>query len=352
MKKTFKIAGIVFISIFLSGCFHVKKTQTSLNAGVFKSLDRGQTWQSKAIQAVPGGVKYIRDVPVRVLKMDPQDNSAIYLGTDSRGLFYTYNGGEYWQQPAQLSSGQVNDILIDPKSKCTIYAAIGNKVVKSTDCNRSWFDVYIDPRPKNVTSIAIDFTDSRILYLSTDFGEIIKSFDAGNSWTTIQRFPKSAVHVVVNSANTDILYAAVLDRGVFRSQNGGTDWEETTENFKKTKGIFTNFRLHYDDSQNDGIYFYGKYGIVRSDNGGEDWEILNLITPPLSTDIYSFILNPENGNQIYYGTSSTLYRSFDRGANWSVKRLPSAAVASAVLVDPVNPNILYLGTKLITQKKK
>ncbi len=339
-------------SIILGGCaVKLKKTQAPTLSGVFKTFDRGETWQHKIVLAVPGGVSSIRDANIKIMRIDPQDNNAIYLGTENRGLFYSYNGGEYWQQPTQLNSGKINDIAIDPRNKCIIYAAYGNKVVKSTDCNRSWFDAYIDPRPKIVTSIAIDNLNPSNIYISTDFGEIIKSVDGANTWTTVNRFSKSATQVIINTNSTNILYAVVLDQGIFRSDDGGISWNSVSESIKKNKGIFTNARLAFDNSVSDGVYSISKYGIIRSDDGGKNWEILNLITPPLSTDIYSFAINPKNAKQIYYGTASTLYRSNDRGVNWNVKKLPSNSAATYILIDTVNPSILYLGAKKFEEKK-
>lgn len=352
MKKI-TLFTILFISLLLlSGCSHTVKKVPVASAGVYKSFDRGETWLSKAILAVAGGTRTIKDANIKVMKFDPQDNNAIYLGTENRGLFYSYNGGEYWQQPAQLSSGRINDVSVDPENKCTIFVAYGNKVMKSVDCNRSWFDAYIDPRPKTVTSIVIDNQDSDNIYVATDFGEVIKSVDNGLNWTTVNRFNKAITQLVINTKNARILYAVVLDQGIFKTSDAGNNWENITESIKKNKGIFTNAKLFFNETEDDGIYLISKYGIIRSDTGGDEWEILSLITPPLSTDIHSFGYNRENGNQIYYGTSSTIYRSNDRGVNWSVKKLPTTGIASYVLIDPVNPSILYLGTKIIVEKKK
>ena len=88
---------------------------------------------------------------------------------------------------------------------------------------------------------------------------------------------------------------------------------------------------------------------MKTDDGGETWQIINLITTPLQTYIYSLGVNPKNENELFYGTASAFYRTTNGGANWTVKRLPTQAIASALLVDPVNPKIIYLGIKIPQQ---
>lgn len=352
MKKFVASVFIIVVFAILSGCAHVRKAPQPLSGGLFKSFDRGETWQQKNLLATANGMKSIRDANIKVITMDPQDNNALYIGTENRGLFYSYNGGEYWEQPAQINSGTVNDIVVDPHSTCTVYAAYGKKIMKTIDCNRSWFDVFIDPRPKTtITSMVIDPVRSSTLYITTDVGEVIKSIDGGNNWSTMNRFTKAATQIVVNGNNPQILYVMVLDQGVYKSTNGGNDWYYASEQIKKVKKVFSLAKLYFDNTQNDGIYLFGKYGVLRSDNGGQDWTTLTLVTQTLSTDILTFSINPDNGNHLYYGASTLLYRSVDRGESWSVKKISSQANVTSLVIDPVNPSIIYVGTKNPPPKK-
>ncbi len=90
-----------------------------------------------------------------------------------------------------------------------------------------------------------------------------------------------------------------------------------------------------------------KYGLLRTRDGGKNWQAINLLTPPGSVDIFSLAINPQNGNEIYYGTSSTFYKTVNGGEKWITKRLPTTRATSFLLVDFKNPNVIYLGTKKI-----
>jgi photosystem II stability/assembly factor-like uncharacterized protein len=86
-----------------------------------------------------------------------------------------------------------------------------------------------------------------------------------------------------------------------------------------------------------------KYGLLKTNDGGQTWQAISLITPPASTDIYSVAINPQNNLEIYYATASTFYKTVDGGQNWITRRLPTGAVATYLYVDPLEPNVIYMG---------
>lgn len=134
------------------------------DGGVFKSADKAETWQQKvALAAVKPGS--IANVNVVTMVFDPQDPRTIYLGTAENGLFYTTDGTDSWLQVGAFQSGRINAVAVDAKDKCNVYVAIGNKIFKTTDCTRSWQNIYVDPRPDQiVTSVIVDFYNSSIIY--------------------------------------------------------------------------------------------------------------------------------------------------------------------------------------------
>ena len=81
------------------------------------------------------------------------------------------------------------------------------------------------------------------------------------------------------------------------------------------------------------------------------WKDINLITPPGTVDIYSLAVNPKNGQEMFYGTDVTLYKTIDGGKSWITKKMPSSRAASALLINPDDPNIMYMGVKRVEKKK-
>lgn len=318
-------------------------TKAGIDGGVFKSTDKGENWVQKVAVAATKPAS-INNVNVVTMIFDPQDSRTIYLGTEN-GLFYTLDGAESWFQAGALSSGKVSAVAIDAKDKCNLYAAIGNKVFKTTDCTRTWQNIYVDTRADQVvTALASDSYNPNIIYAGLSGGDLIKSVDGGISWTVIRRFENQVAKILINFYDTRIIYVATLGAGIWKSTDGGTNWVDLNEKLREYDGSMEFKNLVLDFSKKDSLVLASKYGLLRTLDGGLTWESIQLLTPPGSVDIYSLALNPQNGNEIYYGTSSTLYKSNDGGAKWVTRKLPTTRAATYLLVDPNNGNIVYLGT--------
>src|SRR3989344_1442533 len=131
-----KIIIAVMGLTLLSGCgtISIKNNSTRQpvlpNYGVFKTSNKGDLWQQKgALYSIDGTRKTISYGQPAFFKFDPQDANTLYVGTDN-GIFYSFSRGEGWFQTLQ-GKGIVNDIAIDPRDKCTLYAAVHDKVYKS-----------------------------------------------------------------------------------------------------------------------------------------------------------------------------------------------------------------------------
>ncbi|GAF89261.1 unnamed protein product, partial [marine sediment metagenome] len=45
--------------------------------------------------------------------------------------------------------------------------------------------------------------------------------------------------------------------------------------------------------------------------------------------------------------NTTFYRSLDSGENWTTKKLPTTRAGWKLLIDPDNPDIIYMGVRSI-----
>lgn len=344
MKKIL-IIGILTLSVFLIGCtVQLKKQSPAPTAGIYKSFDKGNTWRAKNLFVSAQGFGDMGTVGVNGMVFDPQDNLALYLISDGDGLFYSYDGGESWVQPKQFTTGTITSLAVDPHDKCTIYLAYSNQIYKSTDCNRTYSAVYTDSRPKKiVTALSLDAYNVGIVYAGTDNGEVLKSFDSGLSWTTIARLDNKVEKILVDLRDTRIIYVATQKKGIYKSTDSGATWQDVNEELKKFSAGLEYKDLIFIPSQADSLILLSRYGLLKTTDGGQTWQAIDLITPPLSADIRTVAVSPENSQEIYYGTPSTFYKTVDGGQNWITSRLPTGSPASKLIIDPENPNILYLG---------
>jgi len=348
MPKTILITILLISTVFLAGCFNVSTQAPPPTAGVYKSFDSGNTWMAKNLYVSALGFGDMGQVSVNDIIFDPQDNQALYLLSEGDGIYYSYDGGESWMQPKLFTTGTVNSLAVDPNSKCTIYLTFSNQIYKSTDCSRSFTDVYNDSRPQiAITAIAVDDFNIGIVYAATDSGEVLKSYDSGISWTTIQRLEDKIEKILIDPRDTRTIYIATGRKGIFKTINSGDTWFDLNEGLKMFSASKEYRDLIFIPSKADSLMLLNRYGILKTNDGGQSWEALDLITPPLGADIRTIGVDPQNSQMIYYGTPSTFYWSNDGGLNWTANRLPTGSPASKLIIDPQTPNILYLGFRLI-----
>ena len=352
MRKIFLIGLLLILPVILGGCFITINTSGGTDGGVFKTFNKGEEWEQKSLVYRLGElVENFNSLDLTTLVMDPQDSQAIYVGTVDQGMYYTYNGAGGWHQTLE-GSGKINAIAISPKETCIIYVAIGNRVYKSTDCNRHWQYKLIETRsdPNNIiNTLAVDPFYSTRVYAGTSGKGLFRSDDGGYSWHAVNFFSDQVVKILVNPNDSNIIYVATNNQGIFRTTDAGENWYMmfNKEMLDRYPNLLVYRDLILDPTKADGLLYASQHGLLRTFDSGVTWFDVKLLTPPSTAYIYSIAINPANDQEIYYGIASALYRTEDGGANWITRNLPTSRAAKFLLNDPNNPFVLYLGVKRV-----
>jgi photosystem II stability/assembly factor-like uncharacterized protein len=356
MFKKFTIPILLLLIAFsVSGCIKVetkKKKAAAKPAGVYKTINKGNSWKAKIlIPTVSGKPKTIAAYSATVLTLDPQDHKAIYFGTPANGLFYSYNGAESWWPAESLGNIRIEALAIDPHDKCTIYVASKNQVLASTDCTRSWNSIYVDTDKKLVvTSILVKEDKPNYIYLGTSRGDLILSSDQGKTWRVINRWRDKIAKLIASPHNPNIIFVATQKKGLYRTQDAGLTWESLNEQLKEFKGANNFIDLAVSPAEKGFLLLAHKYGLLRSTDYGESWEKINLLVPEKKAAINAVVVDPKNIDNFYYVTSTTFYRTQDGGQTWTPKKIPTSHSAWRLAIDPQNPNVLYMGFKVVKKK--
>lgn len=334
----------------------------AIDSSLFVSVDKGDTWRPvTAIPSINGRAGSIANINVNVLTADPQDSRAVYLASYEDGLFYTYDVYSGWNQVKGLPQVTINDVEIDPRNKCIIYAALANRVYRSDDCSRTWEQIYFDNNTSVlVNALVIDHYNPKNLYIGTSRGEIIKSIDSGLSWRTIQRLDEAVSHLLVSPADSRQLFVATVKNKIFSftsntntnpANSADIDANFLVENWTDLNEVLKNFELgsNFKDiiiNEKDGTMFIATSKVIlRSRDNGFTWESLSLLQPEQDAIVNALAVNPENSNELYYTTDTAFFRSNDGGVTWTTKKLPTKRSGRELLIDFRNPSMLYLGTK-------
>jgi photosystem II stability/assembly factor-like uncharacterized protein len=371
-KQSLKLYLALFALLLLTSACSISTTSSgtattgnvqSVDSSIFASDDRGDTWRSlTAIPSTTGRVGSIANLNVNLMTMDPQDSRAIYLASFDNGLYYTYNIVDGWQLVSSLPQATINDVKVDPKSKCIIYAAISNRVYRSSDCSRTWNQIYFDNNTSViVNTLAIDQYNTGNLYIGTSRGEIIKSIDSGSSWRTIQRLNEGISHLIISPLDSRLIFVATAKNNIFSfdsntktnpANSADLEVNFSVENWTDLNEVLKDFDLgsNFKDIviNSDGTMFIATAKVIlRSKDNGFVWESINLIQPEKDAIINALAVDPQNSNNIYYITNTTFFRSSDAGATWTTKKLPTKRSGRELLIDFKNPNMIYLGTRQI-----
>lgn len=353
--KSLGLVTLLFSFVFITtGCVQVKgnkKRNVGVNdGGIYKTIDQGTTWKQKALIPTITGNKNFASINVASLELDPSDEKAVYFGSIGKGLIYSYDGGTSWKQAVGLGAVSVRDIAVDPNNKCTIFLAVNNKVLKTEDCSRTWRQVYYDNDTiSTIDSIAVDQYDSRIVYFGISRGDLVKSFDGGESWQTIHRLNDRIKRIILDPNDSRNIFVMTVKKGIFRTENAGESWTDFNEILKKLKLGLDVKELRLISSEPDTIFIATNYGLLRSGDRGVTWKQIKLIPPEKKAVINAMVVNPLDGNEIYYVTNTVFYRTLDGGENWTPIKLPTTRASWRLQIDPEKPGTIYMGLRSLAK---
>jgi photosystem II stability/assembly factor-like uncharacterized protein len=245
--------------------------------GVFKTTDGGATWQ-----AANGGLfgeetagdrgHRLLEGYVYSLVVDPRDSETVYAGTFRRGLLKTTNGGASWQS---LAPRMVGPVVLDPNDPETIYvgsvgAAVGggraeSGISMSTDGGRTWQPAGLSGA--NVDALAVDPEHPEILYAGTAEG-LLKSSDGGNTWRA-GGLKGWVSGVKIDPERPTTLYAATSS-GVHKSTDGGRTWRALDAGREARDGVNA---LALDPRNSARLYAGTGAGVLKSTDAGRGWKV-------------------------------------------------------------------------------
>jgi photosystem II stability/assembly factor-like uncharacterized protein len=135
--------------------------------GVYKSTDRGQTWQ------LLGFADARRNVSIL---LDPKDSQTVYLRIDDLGFYKSTNGGEDWAEKNNGLMGRhwVAPTAINPTNPQEIFLATENGIFRTTDGGENWYPLSPAPPSDTVATMSIDANGGTLFIGSSHFTGVYK----------------------------------------------------------------------------------------------------------------------------------------------------------------------------------
>ena len=195
---------------------------------------------------------------------DYSDPMTFYFGACAGGVWKTTDGGTYWECVSDgfLNSATIGALAVAPSDSNVIYAGTGETTIridvsfgdgkyKSTDAGRTWKHIGLD-HTKQIGEIRVHPENADHVYVAA-FGDafgpnndrgVYRSLDGGENWERVlfENDYTGAIDISMDPTNPRILFAAMwqahrkfwhLSSGgpgscLYRSTDGGDTWEDVT----------------------------------------------------------------------------------------------------------------------------
>ncbi|MEQ9021175.1 MAG: hypothetical protein RLN82_00255, partial [Pseudomonadales bacterium] len=298
---------------------------------MYKSIDGGVNWTKAGFE---------NSERISSIEIHPENTDIMYVGVlgelwgdnEERGVYKSIDRGQTWDKVLYIDQTTgCGDIIMDPKDPNTLYASMwefrrtgwsfnsgGNKsaLYKSTDAGKTWNKIHNGfPSGKlGRIAIAVAPSDSKILYAVLETEDenkrgLYKSTDAGANWEHLNSDfglvvrPFYFSRIVIDPKNPNVVVKAGLLGSI--SRDGG-------KTFKNLGNMHADIHdMLFDINNSDRMYVGTDGGVYRTWDGGNTMEIVANL--PLSQFYHISVDNEEpynvygglQDNGSWYGPSSS-----------------------------------------------
>jgi len=327
--------------------------------GCWKSINAGETWEKTIDKGL--FLNYGQSIQV-----DPNNPDIVFLtvsnsyfkpGKPNEGLYRSTDGGENWVHVLKTNvnfnhsihrrhrQNIAYDLTTAAKNQSAKrwYAAFPNNgIYTSEDGGINWSNIisslsghetvyFVQPHPYN----------GKTVYVGTSKG-FLKSDSLGYGLKKNGDLPNGEVtSIAINSENPNSIFVVIRNGGLYKSENGGINFNEVTSplfvttieddkfkgmpaNKNKLNGTFS--KIIINQGFPNKMYLIGmKKNSFYSNNGGIDWfHFAEAATFPglgretgwrrwIDGDLSGLVPNSKNENEFVVYSRSTIFKSSDGG---------------------------------------
>jgi uncharacterized delta-60 repeat protein len=214
--------------------------------------------------------------------------------------------GQVWKT---TSTGQVNAITGIDFVDANVGYMVGNSgiILKTTDAGSTWTDVSINNTSSNV---AIDAVSSNVVFV-TDYYHVYRTTNGGASWSSVLNTEELTIAIDFYDAN--IGYVTGYNGYIAKTTDGGSTWNRQTSG---STSITTSMKSF---DANVKVVVGGIGEIIRTTDAGTLWT--HIYAPENPTDLSNTPLNDmvvlDANTALAVGNSGTIIKTTNKGASWS-----------------------------------
>jgi len=299
-----------------------------------------------------------------------------------------------WRQIGPFRGGRTVAAVGVPGHPTVLYIGVNNGGVwRSRDYGRTWTPIFDDQPTGSIGAIAVAPSDPRTIYVGSGEGlqrpdlsvgdGVFKSTDGGATWRHVGLADGLQIPaIVVDPRDPNRVFVAVLgqpygpsvERGVYRSLDGGATWQKVLEKDENTGAV----DLAFGPTNSQTVFavlwaarqapweigsswtLSASNGLYRSTDGGTTWRQIGTGLPGAAEGLGRIGLATSQSapTRMYAVVGATkgggLYRSDDGGEGWRIANADEHLWGrdgdfNEVKVDPSNPDVVYVANVVTWQ---
>ena len=300
-----------------------------------------------------------------------------YFGAVGGGLWKTIDGGQTWKPvtDGQLKSSSVGAVAVSNSNPDVVYIGMGETelrgnimqgdgVYKSIDAGKTWEHVGLE-ETQAISKIRIHPTNPDVVYVAAlghPYGEnpergVFKSTDGGKNWNKIlfKSTKAGAIDLVMDANNPDVLYSTFWqvyrtpykmlgggpDCGIYKTTDGGKSWEDISENSGLPSRPLGKIGITVSPVNSNRLWALveaNNGGVYTSDDAGSTWSLINDERKLRQRAFYysRIYADPKDENTVY-ALNTGFYKSVDGGKTFDKRIIVPHGDNHDLWIDPQNP---------------
>lgn len=344
---------LLAVVLFCCGSLQAQRRNKPADDRVSDSLYKGLKWRN--IGPFRGG----RSVAVTGVPSQP---GTYYMGSTGGGVWKTTDDGLNWKNVSDgffktgtvgaidVSEGNPNLVLVGMGEHPArgVMTSMGDGVYLSRDAGKSWRHIGL-PESRHISDVWIHPQDDNLFYVAVQGAQygpseargIFRSSDGGKNWERILyvNTATGASSFHADPDNPSVLYAAMWQHrrypwtmesggphsGLYRSMDGGDTWTQLEKGLPEA---FGKSGISASGGGSERVYAVleaegDKAGVYRSDDGGTSWKQVNKDRINVARSWYymEIFADPVYPERVYV-LNAPMTRSIDGGKTFQTVPTP------------------------------
>ncbi|HVS20485.1 MAG TPA: hypothetical protein VHD88_01490 [Pyrinomonadaceae bacterium] len=304
--------------------------------GVWKTTDGGRVWKPIFDDA--------HVASIGAIAIAPSNPNVIYVGTGEEtagnGIYKSTDAGATWVNVGLRETRYITSIIVSPRNPDVVLVSVRDYFVpgpergvfKTSDGGKTWNKVLFKDDKTSVVDMRAAPDDSRMIYAATynlqidpnnrralgSISQIYKSTDEGTTWQQLSgaglpETGRGSIGLAVSPTTEGKRVYALLNSGLFRSDDGGANWQRSTSD-PRILGNNSLARTYVDPGDPNVVYVM-QTSMYRSTDGGKTFDAFK--GAPSGEDQRVLWIAPDDSQRMLLGSDQGAIVSVDGGHTWT-----------------------------------